>query len=185
MRIKKALREDQDLIDRFLAVLGSGLTIASVSRVAKPGFFLYATEFIHGYLEPVYLKKEDALLETLEYCGFPSDQGPVGNMRNGHRKSRDLSRMLTEAARLWQSGDEAGRSDAIWATSEYTSLMRRNFELLKNLIYPLLEQSTTPEDEQKLAARINLLSFQEAETDGSEKYLKMIEALEEEVSDWR
>ncbi len=56
--------------------------------------------------------------------------------------------MLQRPPASGRAAAEAGRSDAISATSEYTSLMRRNFELLKNLIYPLLEQSTTPEDEQ-------------------------------------
>ena len=185
MRIKKALQADQDTIARFMAVLGNGLTIASQSKLAKPGFFLYSGQFIHEFIERVYLRKEELLLDTLVDCGFPNDQGPVGNMRQEHHRSRANSKMLTEAAQVWQKGDLDGRSDVVWATSEYTNLMRHHFDMLKNLIYPLLEQSVTPEDEQRLAARLNHLIFEDSGARPPEQYLKMIEALEEELDDWR
>ncbi len=185
MRIKKALQADQDLIARFMAVLGTGLQVASHSKLAKPGFFLYAGQFMHEFVERVYFRKEELLLETLEDCGFPHDSGPVGNMHNEHLKSRANSKMLSEAALLWQKGDIDGRSDSIWATSEYTNLMRHHFDMLRNLIYPLLEQSVTPEDEQRMAARMNRLVFEDSGARPPEEYIKMIEALEEEVDDWR
>lgn len=185
MRIKKALQADQDTIARFMAVLGNGLTIASQSKLAKPGFFLYASQFMHEFIERVYFRKEELLLDTLVDCGFPNDQGPVGNMRQEHNRSRANSKMLSEAAHLWQKGEMDGRADAVWATSEYTNLMRHHFDMLKNLIYPLLEQSVTAEDEQRLASRMNHLIFEDSGARPPEQYLKMIEALEEEIDDWR
>lgn len=185
MRIKKALQADQDTISRFMAVLGNGLTIASQSKLAKPGFFLYSSQFIHEFIERLYFRKVELLLDTLVDCGFPSDAGPVGNMRQEHARGYQHSKTMTEAAKLWQKGDVDGRSDVIWATSEYTSLMRHHYDTLKNLIYPLLEQSVTPEDEQRLAARLNRLIFEDTGARPLEEYFKMIEALEEEVDDWR
>lgn len=185
MRIKKALGTYQDIVIRFLAVLGGGLVVASQSKAARPEFFLYAGQFIYEYMEPVYFRKEEILLSTLEEYGFPPDEGPVGKMRHGRQKSRELLRMLLEAARSWKAGDPDGRTDTIWATSEYTSLMRQHFDLLKNLIYPLLEQSITADDEQKLAARIYPRGTGETGSLSSARYLKIIESMEEEVSDWR
>jgi hemerythrin-like domain-containing protein len=185
MRIKKALQADQDTIARFMAVLGNGLTVASQSKLATPGFFVFAGQFIHEFIERVYLRKEDLLLDALVECGFARDQGPVGNMHLEHQRSRQNSKVITEAALQWQKGDLESRSDVVWATSEYTNLMRHHFDMLRNLIYPLLEQSITAEDEQRLSARLNHLIFEDSGARPPEQYLKMIEALEEELDDWR
>lgn len=183
MRIRKALRADQDFTSRFLSVLGNALVITAESKFGQPGFFILAGRFIRDYLEPAYFKKVDVLLDSLEQFGFPSDQGPVGNMRKEHEKSHEISRLLDEAARHWKEGDLASRADVIWAGSEYTSLMRRHSGLLNNLIFPLLEQSFPVEEEQAIAARVNLVASSVAA--GQEKYVRLVELLEEEVSDWR
>jgi len=185
MRIIKILRSDQDLIARFVAVFGSGLAMAAQNRDTRPGFFVFACNFINEYLEPVYFRKEELLLSALEECGFSADDGPVGTMYAGHQKSREISRILSEAAREWQGGDSAGRTEAIWAASEYTGLMRQHFDLLRNLIHPLLEQSLSLEGEQKVAEGLNLIAFEQPTTELPDKYLKMVEALEEEVANWK
>jgi hemerythrin-like domain-containing protein len=185
MRIKKALQPDIELISRFTAVLGGGLNVAAHSRTAKPDFFIHAGQFIQAYIQAVYFKKEDVLLEALQDWGFPADQGPVGSMRSGQTKSGEIARMLVGAASHWQHGGEEGRGDTVWATSEFTGLMRSHFELLNTLIYPLVDQSISPEDEQGIAAKINHLNFGEPPSALREKYLKFVENLEEEFSDWR
>jgi hemerythrin-like domain-containing protein len=185
LRIIRILHTDQDLVERFLDILASGLTVASQSRSARPGFFVFAANFIEEYLEPVYFKKEDVLLSALEDYGFSPDEGPVGTMRGGNRKSREISKTLSEAARQWLNGDEDSRIEAIWAASEYTGVMHRHMELLKNLIHPLLEQSLSLEDEQKAAEHLNVIAFEDINADSLDKYTKMVKALEEEVSEWK
>lgn len=184
MRPTRILSKDQELVTRFLAVLGRGLVIASRSKTARPGFFIYASNFIREYLEAEYFKKEDVLLQALEECGFPGDSGPVGGMRAEHEKSRQISRILTEAARAWQAGDEVGRAEAIYSTSEYTGVMHHHFEQLRNLINPLLEQTITPEGELKIAEALNRIEFADREEQTPTKYKKIVEMLEEEASDW-
>ncbi|HUI90566.1 MAG TPA: hypothetical protein VLX61_17750 [Anaerolineales bacterium] len=185
MRIIKILGEDQELVTRFLAVLGRGLNIAGQGRSARPGFFIYASNFIHEYLEAVYFKKEKVLLEALEDCGFPPDDGPIGSMNSDQQKSREISKALFDAAKQWQGGEELGRTDVIWATSEYTGIMHHHFDQLKNLIYPLMEQSVTPDGEEKAAEALNRLAFQDGIPESLDKYVKMVEMLEEEVANWK
>ena len=185
MRIIKILRTDQDLAERFLDVLGSGLAVASQSRAGRPGFFIFAGNFINEYLEAVYFKKEDVLLKALEEYGFPSDSGPVGNMREGYEKSTKISKILSESARQWLNGDDTSRTECIWAASEYTGIMHRHMELLKSLIHPLLEQSLNEEDEQKAAVQLNVIAFEGASDDALDKYTKLVKTLEEEVSEWK
>ncbi len=184
MRVTKVLTDDQKFVERFVAVLGKGLVLASRSKRARPGFFLFASNFMQGYLEPDYLNKEDVLLQALEDCGFPGDSGPVGMMRAEHARSRALSQAIGEAAKAWQGGDDSGRAEAIYATSEYTGLMHHHFERLRNLINPLLEQTITPEAELQVAERLNKIAFADREEQTPAKYLKMVQMLEEEARDW-
>ncbi len=184
MRVANVLTDEQALVTRFLAVLGRGLVIAGRGKAARPGFFIYACNFIQEYLEPEYLPKEEVLLKGLEDCGFAPDEGPVGNMRHEQARSREISKMLFEAAKDWQAGNEDGRADVVWATSEYSELMHHHFERLKNLIYPLLDQSLTPLDEQKIAEQLNLIEFADRDRQDPDKYKKIVKMLEDEVKDW-
>ena len=185
MRIINILQEDRDIAGRFMAVLGRGLTIAGQGKSARPGFFIFACGFIHEYLEAIYFKREKVLLDALESCGFPHDDGPVGAMNADIEKSYGICNSLFDAAKRWQAGDETGRADVVWATSEYSGTLHHHFDLLKSLIHPLLEQSLSPDDEEKAAEDLNRLAFQGYIPENFDKYVEMLETLEEEVKNWK
>jgi hemerythrin-like domain-containing protein len=184
MRISKILHEEQDLVARFITVLGKGLNVASQSKAARPGFFVFAGNFIQGYLEPVYFQKEEVLLGALEDCGFPSDDGPVGSMHAGQQKSRLLSKEIFEAARQWQAGDEAGRAEVMYSTSEYLEIMHAHLEMLRNLINPLLDQSVPVEGDEKAAAALTRIAFGDNSPASLDKYVDMVQMLEAELAEW-
>ncbi len=184
MRATKVLSEDWEFISRFLAVLGKGLVVASRSKAARPGFFIFASNFIQEYMESYYLPREAVVLQALEDCGFPRETGPVANMRSDQAKSRAISQGLSSAARAWQSGDEHGRAETVWATSEYTDLMRHHFERMRNLINPLLDQSVSVEGERKIAEELNRIAFADREDEPADKFPKIVKMLEDEVGEW-
>lgn len=184
MRATKILNEDQEFVGRFLAVVGRGLVVASHSKTARPGFFVFASNFMRGYLEPEYLAKEGVLLQALEDCGFPGDSGPVGTMRAEYERSRQLSKTISEAAKAWQAGDDGGRAEAIYATSEYTGLMHHHFERLRNLINPLLDQWITPEGELRIAEQLNKIEFADRDAQSPTSFRNIVKLLEDEVADW-
>ena len=146
MRITKNLRPDQENISRFIAVLGGGSVILSTTKYARPSFFILAHSFIQGYIEEGFFKKEEMLIKILEDNGFPNESGPVGAMLGDHKKSREAADVLITAAKQWQAGDEDARSEVGWATSQYTSTIRQHLERLKNLIFPLIEQTISIDD---------------------------------------
>jgi hemerythrin-like domain-containing protein len=92
--------------------------------------------------------------------------------------------VLSEAAKGWQNGDEGGRNEVIWATSEYTDIMRKHFEQLKTRIHPLLEQTLSEADEEKAANNLNLVAFQNPDEDSPNKYVRIVQMLEEEIGEW-
>ena len=185
MRIAKNFRTDQENISRFIAALGSGSVVLSTNKHARPGFFISAHNFIKDYIEDGFFKKEELLIKSLEEGGFPTESGPVAAMLSDQKKCREAAEVLVNAAKQWQTGDEVARSEVGWATSQYTSAVRQHLERLKSLIFPLIEQTISIDDEHKLSEEINKIVFEGGLKDGTEKYIKLIAALEDELSDWR
>ena len=185
MHIVKKLHKDEETILHFLDVFGAGsVALGTAHREARPGFFIFATTFIHEYIEDSFFKKEELLLKALEACGFAPDEGSVGAMRRDQVKSREAADLLLKAAKAWQAKDDVARVDVSWAASEYTSTLRQHLDRLKNLIYPLLDQNISADDEQKIAEGLNNIVFETSMKGEADKYTKLIETLEEELSDW-
>jgi hemerythrin-like domain-containing protein len=93
---------------------------------------------------------------------------------------------MVSAARAWQAGEEEARGEVGWAASEYSSTLRPHMDRLKNLIFPLLEQNLTPEDEHKIAEGFNNILFEGTmKNEQPEKFIKIIQTLEDELSDWK
>lgn len=185
MRITKNFNTDQELILRFLDALGGGTAILSSSKRASPGFFIFANTFIGEYITDSFFKKEELLVRALEDNGFPSEDGPIGLMRAEQEKCRDAAEHLLNASKGWQGGDEEARGEVGWAASEYTSTLRQHLDRLKTRIFPLLEQNMSPEDEHKISEGLNTIAFEFSLKGDVDKYIKLIESLEEELSDWK
>ena len=185
MRIARKLRADQKLLNRFVAVLGSGMLELSSNKYARPGFFILAHTFIAEYIEEGFFKKEELLIKALEEVGFPSDDGQIYFMRSEQNKSYEAAELMIKAARAWQAGDDNARVDVGWAVSEFTSNFREHLDRLKNLIFPLLEQNLAVEDEHKIAEGMNTVVFEAEMKNDPDKFDKLVEELEEELADWR
>ncbi len=185
MRISKSLRADQDNIRRLVTALsGASIEVRSNKR-AKPKFFIIAHEFIVNYIDEGFFKKEEILIKVLEDGGFPLDKGPIGSMLADQQKSHEVSEALLNNVKQWESGEEGVRIEVGWASSEYSSTLRQHLDRLKSLIFPLLEQTISIEEEDKISDAINSIVFEGKLKDGAEKYVKMLEELEDELSDWK
>jgi hemerythrin-like domain-containing protein len=185
MRIARKLRADQEMLNRFVAVLGGGMIELSSNKFARPGFFILAHSFIAEYIEGGFFKKEELLIQALEDVGFPSDDGQIYFMRSEQKKSRETAELMIKAAKAWQAGDDRARMDVGWAASEFTSNFREHLNRLKNLIFPLLEQNLSIEDEHKIAEGMNTVVFEADMKNDPDKFDKLIGELEEELADWR
>ncbi|MGB7873330.1 MAG: hypothetical protein WBL25_03025 [Anaerolineales bacterium] len=185
MRIARKLSADQEVIQRFLTVLGAAMIELSGNKLARSEFFILAHTFIRDYIEGGFFKKEELLIQSLEEIGFSTDDGPIGFLRSDQHKSHESAAYLINAAEQWQAGDESVRIEMGWAASEYTSTLRQHLDRLKNLIFPLLEQNITIEDEHKLSEKVDALVFDGGMQTNPEKYEALIVTLEEELADWR
>lgn len=184
MRVSRKLAADQGTIKRFLDVFGSAMVILGSNKLARPGFFVSAHDFIQGYIVGGFFKKEELIINTLDSCGFPTDAGPIGALRSDHNKSLEASEHLIKAAKQWQTGDEDARVEVGWAASELSTTIRQHLERLNNLIFPLLEQNISLEEEHELAARFDTVGANAGDKEDSKKFDRLIAALEEELYDW-
>jgi len=185
MRITKYLHTDQEVIVHFLDMLGVGASMLSGNKRARPGFFIFAHTFMHEYIAGSFFKKEEFLFKALEDSGFPTDDGPVMAMREEQTKSRESAEHMLNAAKGWQDGDEEARGEVGWATSEYSLTMRHHLDRLNTRIFPLLEQNMSAEDEHKIAEGLNKIAFEMSMLGDEDKYTKLIQSLDEELSDWK
>ena len=185
MRIARKLSDDQENIQRFIHVLGGAMIELSSNRLAQPDFFIQAHNFLKDYIEERFFKKEELLIKALEDVGFPSDDGPVGFLRSEQSKIHANAAHLIEAAEQWKAGDEAARADVGWAASECTSTLRQHLDRLKTLIFPLVEQNMSLEEEHELSNIVDSLVFDGETGDHARNYEQMLITLEGELSDWR
>ncbi|MEP7134890.1 MAG: hemerythrin domain-containing protein [Chloroflexota bacterium] len=185
MRITKYLHTDQELIVRFLDMLGVGSSMLSGNKRARPGFFIFAHSFMHEYIEESFFKKEEFLFKALEDSGFPTEEGPIVAMQAEQVKSRESAEHMFNAAKGWQSGDDEARGEVGWAASEYSLTMRQHLDRLNNRIFPLLEQNMSTEDEHKISEGLNKITFEMSMLGDEDKYTKLIQSLDEELKDWK
>ncbi|GAB4486604.1 MAG: hypothetical protein Fur0016_13400 [Anaerolineales bacterium] len=185
MKATKILRNDQELIDRFLAVFGLGAVNTAQNKPVQPGFFIYGCTFIKEFIEAQYFKKEQVLLKTLEENGLAADSGQLQHMLEDIANSKEMSDELLAAARQWQAGDMDGRNGIIWATSSYTSMLRQHIDRSRSIIFPLAEQLIPPEEQYKIAEAYNRIIFEEGENHPVEHYEKIVAALKDESDDWK
>lgn len=186
MRIAKHFRKDQEILHRFLDVFGGGSAmLGGGNKNVQPGFFMHGSTFIHEYVDGNFFRKEELLMKALEDAGFPVNSGVIGNMKSEQTKCREAAELLSKAAKDWQDGDAGARIEVGWAASEYTSALRQHLDRLKNLTFPLLEQNISPEDEPKILEGLNNIALESNMDVEAGKYIKLIETLEEELSDWK
>lgn len=186
MRVSKNLRKDQEIILRFLDAFGGGAAaLGAGNKYARPGFFVLGSAFMQEYVSLVFFRKEELLMKALEDSGFPANSGAIGSVKSDQEKCKESADLLAKAAKAWQDGDADSRLEVGWASSEYTTALRQNLDRMKNLVFPLIEQNIPPEDEQRILEDLGkVMADGNAQTDG-DKFIKMIEALEEELSDWK
>ena len=186
MRKLKIIQTDQEIISRFLDVLGGALALLTDSQYAGPGFFLFAHTFMQNFIKDTFFKKEEVLIQALIDNGFPADDGPVGWMRSEQEKCGQAAEHMLKAAKEWQSGDNDARIEVRWAASEYVSTLREHMDRIKTHIFPLLEQNISVEYEHKISEDLNKVVFalNLKDENGTDKYMELLESLEDELSAW-
>ncbi len=186
MRATDILREEHVILERALVALDIAAVGAAHQKEVRPGFFIDAYGFVLDFTEGFHFKKEeDLLFKLLVAKGLPVDGGEIGSLLADHQQSHRYIRAMLEAARQWESENELARSEVIWATSGYTGLLHAHIKRENNVLFNLVAQELTREEQKRLAEEFEKFNRLDTGEHLHEKYLKMALAMEIEVAEWK
>ena len=106
-------------------------------------------------------------------------------MRAEQGKSHEHSDALLSAAKYWQDKDEEARTEVAWAASEYMSTLRQHLKQLNSLIFPLLEQNVSDEEETKITEGINSIVSENNLKRDTGKLIGLVDMLASELNNWQ
>jgi hemerythrin-like domain-containing protein len=186
MRATEILREEHVILERVLVTLDIAAVGAAHQKEVRPGFFIDAYGFVLDFTEGFHFKKEeDFLFRLLVSKGLPVDGGEIGSLLADHQQSHRYIRAMLEAARQWEAENELARSEVIWATSGYTSLLHSHITRENNVLFNLVAQETTREEQKALAEAFEKFNILDTGEHLHDKYLKVAVAMEKEAKEWK
>jgi hemerythrin-like domain-containing protein len=186
MKATDMLKAEHKIIERVLAVLNLASVALAHGKSVSPDILVTITDFMRTYTEGLHFQKEETVLfKALEHYGVSTTDGTAGSILSEHAQSREYLQKIRASVLLWKAGDQAARADVIWAASSYTDLLRAHIAKEHSVLFPLAQQ-TIPENEHGFVAEaFKQIDRQKTSEDVQQKYLKLIESLEEESRDWR
>ena len=186
MRVTDILRTEHTILERVLVTLDIAAVGAAHQKPVRPGFFIDAYGFVLDFTEGYHFKKEeDVLFKVLAAHGLPIEGGEIGSLIGDHQQSHTYIRAMLEAARLWNAQDEQARAEVIWATSGYTSLLHTHISRENNVLFGLVAQETSKDEQAQMAVEFEEINHLESGENLHEKYLKVAIAMEQESAQWK
>ena len=171
------LSDEHRIIERVLAVVEKLVAAPVEGRLDS---WKQALDFISHFADGCHhLKEEKILFPALEEHGIPRDGGPVGMMLMEHEEGRGYVRSMLGALALVEMRNEAAKEILIDKARAYLRLLREHIQKEDEILFRIADD-VIPADEQKALLR----SFEEHEAKEigagvHEKYLKLVEELEE------
>ena len=138
-------------------------------------FFSHFADQCHHY------KEEQVLFPAMEERGIPRDGGPIGMMLMEHEDGRSYVRAMLGAIPLVERKNEAAKEILIDKAKAYLRLLREHIQKEDDVLFRIADE-VIPADEQK--ALLRAFEEHEAKEMGKgvhEKYLNLIEELEQSV----
>ena len=126
-----------------------------------------------------HFKEEQVLFPAMEERGILRDGGPIGMMLMEHEEGRSYVRSTRAAISLVETKNQVAKEILVDKAKAYVRLLREHIQKEDAILFKIADD-VIPADEQKALLR----SFEEHEAkeigEGvHEKYLKLVEELEE------
>jgi hemerythrin-like domain-containing protein len=171
------LSDEHRVIERVLAVM-EGLSTRPLLESRES--WKTALDVISGFADGCHhFKEEKVLFPALEEHGIPSDGGPVGMMLMEHDEGRGYVRSMLAA--LQDADTERAQQTLIDNARSYLRLLRSHIEKEEEILFPMAGGVISDNEHKQL---LKLFEEHEAEEMGAgahEKYLKLVEKLEDEM----
>lgn len=171
------LSDEHRVIERVLAVLHT-LTTRPVENSLD--CWRKALDFFSHFADQCHhFKEEQVLFPAMEEHGIPREGGPIGIMLMEHEEGRGYVKAMLSAIPLVEAKNEVAKKILVDKAKAYLRLLKEHIQKEDEILFRIADD-VIPADEQKALLR----SFEEHEAkeigEGvHEKYLKLVEELEE------
>lgn len=180
MEPMEMLKHEHRVIEKVLAAMEAMVDRAERGGAVSPGFFLEAADFVAGFADGCHHKKEEDILFTaLEAKGYSRDAGPVAMLLAQHEDGRRYMRVMKEAARQWQAGDDTARQGVIESARNYISLLYDHIDREDKVFFPMAAQTLSGAELADLTRAFERVEEQETGAGVHEKYSRLAQSLAE------
>lgn len=179
----EVLEEEHRVIERMLNALAR-LSVQLGEGKTPPDWVLTdASDFISDFADGCHhAKEEHRMFPMLETAGMPVGEGPIPVMLMEHEQGREWNRRLRAAGERLASGDESARQDVIEAIAAYIGLLRAHIKKEDNALFPMADRILTPPQQDALLEEFEQLEREETGEGVHDKYLGVLERIEEAVA---
>ena len=173
------LSAEHRVIERVLDILQK-LTTRPVENLLDHwrktlDFFSHFADQCHHF------KEEQVLFPAMEERGIPREGGPIGMMLMEHEEGRAYVRAMLSAIPLAETKNEVAKEILVDKAKAYLQLLKEHIQKEDEILFKIADD-VIPADEQK--ALLRAFEEHEAKEMGEgvhEKYLKLVEELEQSV----
>lgn len=180
----KIMMEEHQYILRMLKVVRKiCMKILNHEEVDYKDFYK-VIDFVRNYADKHHHSKEEELLfkELKINLNEENRLGPVTGMLVEHDQGRLYMQNLEAAVKEVEDGNGEAKLDVIANSISYTHLLYRHIDKEDKLIYPLGEKQLSTEILDRIEKESQVIEMTATENKIQEKYISILEELEEKVS---
>jgi hemerythrin-like domain-containing protein len=182
MKIIDILTSEHRIIERLLSTLETGTWMISVDEPLQPKFFIEATDFIMGFADDLHHKKEEGILfEAMMESDDEHGNSMAAAMLHEHELARAYTHALRQAAERLITGQRSAISEVIYQSRHYTALLRNHITMEEQFVFPYAAQIIPAQQQAAIDQRIELDRETENSTEDLQRFLLMVNRLEEQV----
>ena len=183
MKATEILMSEHQVIERMIAVLEKASDLLESGLEVPVQVFLDASDFIKGFADGCHHKKEEGVLfKTMEQHGFSAHVGPIAVMLDEHEQGRSYNQAMRSAAQKYASGDHTAAQDVIAAARGYADLLTAHIAKENQVLFPMADKMIPAHKHDSVVEGFEHIEHEETGEGIHEKYLALVDRLEEEGS---
>jgi hemerythrin-like domain-containing protein len=175
----ETLKKEHEAIETMLKILDTICNKIGAGNKIDPDHLDRIIEFFRGFADRCHHSKEEEIFfPALELAGIPREGGPIGVMLGEHDRMRGLLHGLAEMVDRYRAGEEKADEGIVLYVTDYAATLRSHIEKENKVLFKMAEMHLSPEEEQELAERFELMEVDKIGAGTHEKLHALLDHLE-------